>query len=75
LNPKATRWAELDRCLLTVMPSGSLEMIAKLLYLGARLLRDSLSAVLTSQDPVVFELSVKAGWDMVSTEFERAASQ
>jgi hypothetical protein len=74
-RPKATRYGELDTCLLSAMPSGSLKMIATLLRLEARLCSQSLWRAMERQDIEVFHLLLESGWDINSHDFELTAIQ
>ncbi|KAH3995362.1 hypothetical protein HBI70_178240 [Parastagonospora nodorum] len=68
-----TRQKELDACLELSMPTGTLEVIERLLTLGARLVPDSLFAAVARQEPEVFQLLIEFGWDINSTRFSHAA--
>jgi len=71
----STRQKELDACLELAMPTGSLDLIKRLLNPGARLVADSLPAAVARQEPGVFQLLIDFGWDINSTRFSHAAIQ
>jgi hypothetical protein len=71
----ATRQEELDTCLELAMPSASLDMIHKLLTLGATLVSHSLSAAVARQEPEILQSLIDFGWDINSTKFSLAAIQ
>lgn len=67
--------AELDRCLGSVMPAGSLDMIKVLLDHGSKLTVSSTHFAIARQDSALFQLLLDHGWDINSTEFGRSPVQ
>jgi hypothetical protein len=57
------------------MPEGSLEMIKRLIQLGARLSSVSLHSTIKREEPAVFAFLIESGWDINSTEFEVSVLQ
>jgi hypothetical protein len=74
-HPDAARQDDLDTCLGLAMPHASLEMIKRLLQLGADFEPLTISNAVQRAEAAVFELMVAFGWDVNSTRFERAAIQ
>ncbi|KAF1846344.1 ankyrin, partial [Cucurbitaria berberidis CBS 394.84] len=64
---------ELDECLTSVMPEGSLGMIKILVRHGSKLTIFSFFKAIRREEPAVFQLLIDHGWNIDSTEFEVTA--
>ncbi|KAJ4364158.1 hypothetical protein N0V83_009613 [Neocucurbitaria cava] len=60
---------ELDQCLTSTMPKGSLDMLKILLEKGAKLTRFSYWDAIKREEPATLQLLVDHGWNIDSTEF------